>query len=998
VKPSNIVYVGGVPKLADIGLVTEAQGANTFVGTEGFIPPEGPTSPQTDLYALGKVLYEAAMGKDRHEFPEPFTQIGTDRESVALMELNAVLLRACAPDPKKRYASAEEMHADLALLHSGGSVKRRHQFDRQFQVAKQVGAVAVAATLLIGGAWLWQRQQTQKMTRLAEEKSVLATEKTKLADNLAKLDAENRNRIVRLDIANGVRLLDEGDPAGALLWFADALPLLINNPAQESIHRIRIAQILKAIPPSRHVLPHEQEVSAVAFSDDGRRIVTSSVWGYVRVWDAVSGMPLGPPAARGVHALPQTRFTHDGKAVFVSSLPPAGLREEPFPTELVALSDTETGRRIVSLSATNYVRGDLSPDDRWLVTADSAHTVHVHDARDGRLLTDLHGHTHAIHQFAFSTNGPVLAAASTNGVVRFWRLPSGEPLGVLPRFEQDLGPIALNPAGDLLATATVPRSENTSRNVVLQTWEVPSGAPVGPPLEFAVESIGVWFVSPGGTNLCVVSTREARLFDPRTHEPRSRPVPSPDGTQAFAGSQDGRRIAFIGQDGVYGAWNYETGEQELPHCLQGRQIKDVTYSPDGTQLLTAGLDGTVTLLPAGLPKEDGSHRFEVGFTEGSPKPLLEWRRFTADWRYFLLKFKDETLRVVDFEHMTDRKIDADKFTGLSAIQWTFDGTGRRLAIWYSGAGTNLVELLTDQDHGTTGFVLPHPDKLIDKMLFTTDGSRLITPSNDGKIRFWRTTDGTLERAVTLPLIGSPILCPDGRRAFAVSADTRQFALFDLTDGSQITLVMPPLILTAFCLDPTGERWASAGEVPWSRIWSTRTGEPLTPPLNHGGEVRWVDWSPDGKRLVTAGLTPELKVWDAATGEQVLAPLRLGSKPLETGLWSIDGRFIVARSDENAVRVWDAATGEPVTPILRHEGYVRMARMVTNNRLITLSLPDQLRAWDLAETKLPADVITDYARLVSGRRFNAVGVAVPLSASELADLSRSLRQRAPELFR
>jgi serine/threonine protein kinase len=88
--------VGGVPKLADIGLVTDAAGANTFVGTEGFVPPEGPTSPQADLYALGKVLYEAAMGKDRNEFPEPFTQIGTDRESVALMELNAVLLRLCA--------------------------------------------------------------------------------------------------------------------------------------------------------------------------------------------------------------------------------------------------------------------------------------------------------------------------------------------------------------------------------------------------------------------------------------------------------------------------------------------------------------------------------------------------------------------------------------------------------------------------------------------------------------------------------------------------------------------------------------------------------------------------------------------------------------------------------------------------------------------------------------------------------------------------------------
>jgi len=99
--------------------------------------------------------------------------------------------------------------------------------------------VAIAATLLIGAAWLWQRQQTQKMTRLAEEKTALATEKTALAGNLTKLGEENRNRIVRLDIANGMRLLDGGDPAGALLWFADALPFVTDNLAEESIHRIR---------------------------------------------------------------------------------------------------------------------------------------------------------------------------------------------------------------------------------------------------------------------------------------------------------------------------------------------------------------------------------------------------------------------------------------------------------------------------------------------------------------------------------------------------------------------------------------------------------------------------------------------------------------------------------------------------------------------------------------------------------------------------------------
>ena len=125
IKPSNLIFVGGVPKLADIGLVIEYAEARSYVGTEGFIPPEGPNSPQADLYSLGKVLYEAGMGKDRKDFPEPFTRLVEAPDASELLEFNAILLKACAANVKDRYQSAEEMNADLALLQSGGSVRRQ---------------------------------------------------------------------------------------------------------------------------------------------------------------------------------------------------------------------------------------------------------------------------------------------------------------------------------------------------------------------------------------------------------------------------------------------------------------------------------------------------------------------------------------------------------------------------------------------------------------------------------------------------------------------------------------------------------------------------------------------------------------------------------------------------------------------------------------------------------------------------------------------------------
>jgi eukaryotic-like serine/threonine-protein kinase len=64
IKPSNIVFSESVPKLADIGLVA-ASGQRSFVGTEGYIPPEGPGTPRADIYSLGKLIYETCTGKDR---------------------------------------------------------------------------------------------------------------------------------------------------------------------------------------------------------------------------------------------------------------------------------------------------------------------------------------------------------------------------------------------------------------------------------------------------------------------------------------------------------------------------------------------------------------------------------------------------------------------------------------------------------------------------------------------------------------------------------------------------------------------------------------------------------------------------------------------------------------------------------------------------------------------------------------------------------------------
>src|SRR5205823_3861316 len=95
IKPSNIIFVRGVPKLADVGLVALVADARSFVGTEGFIPPEGPGSPQADLYSLGIVLYVLSTGKSHQDFPEPPADLSAQQNHAQWLEFDAVIHKAC---------------------------------------------------------------------------------------------------------------------------------------------------------------------------------------------------------------------------------------------------------------------------------------------------------------------------------------------------------------------------------------------------------------------------------------------------------------------------------------------------------------------------------------------------------------------------------------------------------------------------------------------------------------------------------------------------------------------------------------------------------------------------------------------------------------------------------------------------------------------------------------------------------------------------------------
>jgi CHASE2 domain-containing sensor protein len=118
IKPQNIIFVGGRPKLADMGLVAEIRPEGqprTLVGTPGYMPPppELPGTPQADIYSLGMVLYVLSTGRAATFFPEIATTLANSEGLAEYLALNMIILKACDPAPSMRYSSANELRQAL---------------------------------------------------------------------------------------------------------------------------------------------------------------------------------------------------------------------------------------------------------------------------------------------------------------------------------------------------------------------------------------------------------------------------------------------------------------------------------------------------------------------------------------------------------------------------------------------------------------------------------------------------------------------------------------------------------------------------------------------------------------------------------------------------------------------------------------------------------------------------------------------------------------------
>jgi WD40 repeat protein len=851
----------GKPLVLDFGLALRDGGEATLtvagevLGTPAYMSPEQAAGQshavdgRSDVYSLGVVLYQMLTGElpfrgnvrmmlhqVLHDEPRPPRRLN----DAVPRDLETICLKAMAKAPSRRYAGAEAMAGDLRRWLRGEPILARpvSAWERGWRWARRRPAVAgllAALVLVIGGslAGLTALWLTAEGRRLDAERA--QGEESRAKDLAGRhLTAARRNLYVsRIQLAH--REWQEGHVGRArelleslrpqadeedlrrfewhYLWRLCHLPLhtleFPGNPvclAYSPDGRLLAAgensqgrvSVWDAVTGKRlWELKHPQGVRSVAFSRDGRRLVTCAGDNKVRFWDTHTGqeaapawdapqgatafafspvedrLAVGKVGAVTVHDLATGRvvssFRCPAARIFPLAYSPGGRRLAGSLAGRVCVWDAAHGQLLRELQAPHAGRAAFSPDAHHLAFtgADPPQRVTVHDLEGNRSSVLAGPQQQGLLPVAWSPDGFRIAAGGNDGIVRVWGAATRKEELSLIGHEGRVHQLAFSPDGLRLASAS------------------------------ADGTVRVWQLTGGG--------------DRDAHVPM-RVV----GLRPGAFSADGRRYYAAEQGRAPKGWGVGTGLEQVAFEAVPGKVYQLACSPDGA--LLAG----VQVLRSGDPKQTGFARRVALWDTSSGRLLRCWDVSTG--LLDCLAFSPDGRRLATAGHQVPVQV--------WEVQVWEVATGRKLAGW-------------DCPHGW-----------VHQLAFTPDGRRLLATASAGAkatVVSWEASTGQAIWTVEVPgeQARYMALASDGRAAVGT---LNAIILLSAEDGSELrrlpirrTGVTPTLAFSPDASRLVSARLSVAGEPGEVKIWEAATGQELLTLRGTGGFTTPA-FGPDGRRL------------------------------------------------------------------------------------------------------------------------------------------------------
>ena len=512
---------------------------------------------------------------------------------------------------------------------------------------------------------------------------------------------------------------------------------------------------------------HGEPVHALALSPDGRTIATAG-GGDIRFWETTTGKLRGVlfPGNQGwIFAL---GFSADGTRLVSTGADPKSHRKGQL-----IVWDVPEKRPLWTISTPGWVRSAaISPDGQTVVYNTDNGTLQILNGATGAVRHELTPPEAAGRQpnanfplancVAISPDGQQVAALRVKSTLCLWDVATGQVRKVLAGVT-NLRALAFTPDGKGLATSHLKDRNPTSELSGLGESEIRFLDLTTGGVKWAVssEQVPVFSLafSPDGRRLASGEWK-GRVFlrDAANGQPVRQFDTLYGSTNGVAFAPDGKLLYAVGTLGRIFVWNTVTGESRFPEVSHASGVVDLSLSPDGQTLATAGGDGDKTIRLWDL--KSGQTRVILR----GPDKFVGTVQFLRDGRRLVSGNGDGTVRLWDGvggRELT-KLIEIDKNWGTHTAlspdgKFLAIGELKNVRLWDLAAGKEVRRF--------TGH-----DGIIQSLSFSPEGAFLATLSpgymdeqghhEDFSTRVWQVATGVELFRHTGPNPG--VFTPDGR--------------------------------------------------------------------------------------------------------------------------------------------------------------------------------------------------------------------------------------------